>query len=150
MILDKLKASALILFLCAVPFASTIDLSKLAVLFKDMDGTPTGQQWRQLAFEIQNNSSTSIDISKIKLIYSFTETNNQISSAVWYYNVRSADWSIQGGQINEVTPSITYFSKPPNTKGNRELVLQFTSPEHSGEWDCRNSNGPAQFRLEQC
>lgn len=101
------------------------DLSEISVFFKDIDGTPTGQQWRRLAFKIQNNSSSEIDISNLKLVYSFTDTNNQISSSIWYYNVRSADWTIQGGQLNEVTADIKYFEKQPTSTGNRELVLQF-------------------------
>lgn len=133
MLQSKLKMSMLLLFLNAAFFClnansqATVlsDPSELTVFFKDIDGTPIGQQWRRLAFKIQNNSGSAINISSLKLIYSFTDTNKQISSSIWSYSVHSADWTVQGGQINEVTANIRYYEKQPTSTGNCELVLQF-------------------------
>lgn len=96
----------------------------LRVETKDMDGTAIGQNWRRLGLLVTNQGSAPVDMSDVTLAYQMARENEPLEGAVWYYSVRTLDWSVQGGNISEV--SIDFSEQLDHTNmvvtfGPREL-----------------------------
>lgn len=98
--------AAMLLILMMFPMISS---AELAVQTKDMDGVPVGHNWRRIAVLITNNGDET-DMSSLTVTYILDELSaDGLASQNWYYVVHSADWSVQGGTVDEV--SISFVEK---------------------------------------